>query len=313
MENPWGLTGPEFLQLYAIGLVVALVLAGWIRIAGRRPDPTAASRPGELTDVELAFLVGGAPRAVETAVAALLERDVLRASRGGYVSGTGPLRTTDPLARAVCDYTGDTGRRTLQLLVNRVADSQAAADVGARLADRGLLVPPERLPGMGLRSALPLIGLGVIGLWRAIDGGSQGYPVGYLMLFLLLTGLLAGFAAWLPVAWRTQAGDAAVEQAMRSTSDSAASLVARQGVSAYPDARVRAALLSHSAQPQTQRDLKAARGGRWGSRYDSSGSYAGYAGGFAAGGTIGDGGGGGGGGGASCGGGGGGCGGGGGG
>ncbi|MCK2240460.1 MULTISPECIES: TIGR04222 domain-containing membrane protein [unclassified Crossiella] len=304
MDNPWGLTGPEFLQLYAVGLAVALVLAGWIRIAGRRPDAHATTQVGEVTTVELAYLVGGSSRAVETVVAGLLEREALRAARGGYVSGTGPLLLKDPVARQVREYTGDTGRGTLRLLVHRVADSQAVTDVGARLVDRGLLVPPDRLPGMGFRSALPLIALGALGVVRAIDGASRDFPVGYLMLLLVLTGVLAAFAAWLPVAWRTQAGDAAVERALKSTSDSAAEHVARDGIAAYPDASVRSALLGHSARQQ----VHGTRGGRRSRGLNDTGFLAGgYAGGFSAGGGGGGDSGGGGGGGGGCGGGGGGC------
>lgn len=281
MGNPWGLTGPEFLQLYAVGLALALGLAVWVRLAGRRPEAEAVVQPGPLREIEFAYLTGGATRAVETAVAALLAGDGLRASRGGYVSGTGPLHLSDPVEREVRAYTGDTGRRTLALLVNRVATSEAVREVAERLVRRGLLVPPERLSGLGLRSAAGLIVLGVIGLFRAIEGGGEGFPIGYLVLLLILTGVLAAVVAWLPVCWRTQAGDQAVAAHPESISDSAAAVVARAGIAAYPEPRISDALLSHSAQVQVQRQLTAVRQSgrrRRGSNHTHDSSYhsAGY-------------------------------------
>ncbi|WP_086787544.1 TIGR04222 domain-containing membrane protein, partial [Crossiella equi] len=228
MDNPWGLSGPEFLQLYGVGLAVAVVLAFWIRFAARRPDPDARTDSRGLTPVELGYLIGGAERAAETAVAGLLARDVLRASRGGHVSSTGAPALADPVERAAHDYL-DGARRPVALLLGRVASSRAVTELGARLADRGLLVPVTRKERTAARSALPLVVLAVIGLVRAVHGGALGFPIGYLVLFLIATGVLAGVVWWLPVCWRTQAGDDLVERLTAQPGTAAADLVARNG------------------------------------------------------------------------------------
>src|SRR3982750_4382221 len=95
MNDLWGISGPDFLWLYGgLLLVPILVRFGWAAGAARRGS--AAGDPRPLTVYELPYLAGGAgrggdppppaavaggpDRAVDPAIAALVERGVLRVS-----------------------------------------------------------------------------------------------------------------------------------------------------------------------------------------------------------------------------------------
>src|SRR5882757_9185433 len=97
-QEPWGLSGPEFLSYYFAAIVAALALAAVIRTL---PKLGSARPTAELSAVAFGYLAGGPERAVETAVARLLEAGALRASRGsGRLQATG-VRSSDPVENEV--------------------------------------------------------------------------------------------------------------------------------------------------------------------------------------------------------------------
>src|SRR5688572_6896453 len=84
--HPWGLSGPEFLWLYAVALVVAIAVALGARMAVHRPRrPDATDR---LAPEELGFLAGGPRRAVHVAIARLVDAGLVRTDRSGTVTST---------------------------------------------------------------------------------------------------------------------------------------------------------------------------------------------------------------------------------
>ena len=80
MTDPWGISGPDFVVLYVTLIVavllVRLVVTGVARAWGRRPGRAQPGPPP--TVYQLAYLAGGADRAVDAAIAALVERGQLR-------------------------------------------------------------------------------------------------------------------------------------------------------------------------------------------------------------------------------------------
>ena len=82
MDHPWGLSGPEFLQLYGAALFVLLLLSVAVALLaksdGRRADLAGGA---DLGAYELAYLFGGVDRVAETAVAGLVEAGSVRVTR----------------------------------------------------------------------------------------------------------------------------------------------------------------------------------------------------------------------------------------
>src|SRR3979490_2710896 len=87
MHEPWGIPGPQFLRLYLVALIIALV---WTRLARLRMRRTPGGQPPRpLTVDEFAYLAAGPRRVVEASVARLLESGALRVSRAGMLQATG--------------------------------------------------------------------------------------------------------------------------------------------------------------------------------------------------------------------------------
>jgi len=259
--RPWGLNGPEFLELYAAVLLglVALCFAVWSlprlgRAGGRE-------HRAEIGPYELAFLNGGANRVADTALAGLMEASTLRVSR----THEGSVHTTDGAAadefqELVVDHHLRSGTEIVGMLRGArraVRRSGRCEPIERRLRERGLIVSAA---ARGLVAALvalfPL--LAAIGVVRAVHGAALGYPIGFLIVEIALTAVAWRFLAWLLAHPQlTAAGQAArhvdltpvgdlVTDGPRSSrpefgraSGRAATRVASGGIGNYPDKFIR--------------------------------------------------------------------------
>ncbi|WP_436496019.1 TIGR04222 domain-containing membrane protein [Actinokineospora sp. HUAS TT18] len=259
MNEPWGLSGPEFLRIYLVGLFFALLFALAVRIIVRTGNaetrPTGGTiRPSQLTVSELAYLAGGARRVVETAVARLIDQGRIRPSRKGTVRVVEGSTPTDPLDRAVLSDVTRYGDRTIGLLVDKVSQDDAVRGVGDSLARKGLLV--GEAAARARWGALPLVVLFVIGAARWINGISDGRPVGWLSLALLATGLATVLVYRKTVPMRTYSGERVLreatprgrrvpsEEAVLAGAAGVVGVVALSGLGAHPDEEINTALAS---------------------------------------------------------------------
>ena len=91
MADPWGISGPDFVVLYIalLGavLLIRVIVSGIVTSRAMRADAVAPGPPP--TVYQLAFLAGGPDRAVDAAVAALVERGQLRVNSYKQVSQAG--------------------------------------------------------------------------------------------------------------------------------------------------------------------------------------------------------------------------------
>nr|WP_083466242.1 TIGR04222 domain-containing membrane protein [Kibdelosporangium sp. MJ126-NF4]CEL14646.1 hypothetical protein [Kibdelosporangium sp. MJ126-NF4]CTQ96725.1 hypothetical protein [Kibdelosporangium sp. MJ126-NF4] len=233
MGNPWGISGPAFLWLYSGGLV----LAGIITLALRRRawSTGTANLTEPLTVDEMAFAAGGRTRMVESAIANLVDHGAVRIERSGQLHAVAesPYRPESELEeRLVGDITQRPGRmmdyyqrRAMRLpLYDQVRDGLERRGLYVRDVGRGAL----------FLAASPLAVLLVIGVVRAVNGASLGYPIGYLTMLIILTGVALGFALR-PVRRGPVPQARKVLRGGGHTGTSAAALVARGGMVAYPD------------------------------------------------------------------------------
>src|SRR4051812_40440301 len=86
MNEPWGISGPQFVALYITALVVATVVTFLLRRRSRH----VSVPPGQeaLTTEQVAYLAGGPHRMVDAALAELIERNAIRMVRHGRLHGT---------------------------------------------------------------------------------------------------------------------------------------------------------------------------------------------------------------------------------
>ncbi len=206
--DTWGISGPQFLLLYVALFAVTVpgvVLARRRALAG----PPGAAVPDRLDRYEAAYLNGGCELVATTAVTVLLRAGHLTStSRRGRRVRLG-VRAAPPAGAHPVEWA------TYQLVAARpdhprwalgaeLCRAPAMAAVRERLRQAGLAPTPEqraRYRAAGLWS-LPLLALGVA---RVVAGTANGRPVGFLVVLLVVTVVLA-VALCLRVPERHRAG-----------------------------------------------------------------------------------------------------------
>ncbi|MCC8249659.1 TIGR04222 domain-containing membrane protein [Saccharothrix luteola] len=262
MERPWGLSGPEFLELYWIALAVSVVFAVFVRVRlrGTRGDAPA----GALGLLDIAYLTGGPRRVVETSVASLIDSGALVPARNGAVRLVGSPVADHPVDQAVIADAKRYRYRTLSLLITSVSEKDAPREVGRRLSEQDYLVAPDVAKRRLRTGVVPMALVFVVGAARWITEQVVGGPVWILTLQLVLTGLLIWGLLQAAPRTRTAKGRDAVAKARAgeitggwggTSSANAAELVALNGFSSHPSITVRAA-----ARPRARTTTGRARG-----------------------------------------------------
>jgi uncharacterized protein (TIGR04222 family) len=192
--DTWGISGPGFLVLYLV--LLAVTVAGVV-VARRRVlaagDGTAV--PPRLDRYEAAYLNGGCQLTATTAVSVLLRAGHLASSPGRrqrrrLVAGTAPPAGAHPVEWAVYRLVADRPDHPRWALGGELCQLPAMAAVRERLRQGGLSLTDEqrsRYRATGLWF-LPLLALGVA---RVVAGTANGRPVGFLVVLLAVTVVLA--------------------------------------------------------------------------------------------------------------------------
>lgn len=199
MGQPWGLSGPEFLGVYAAGVAASHVLTTGVRAllcGGPGPDGSA--------DVyTLAMAAGGRDRVVDTAVRALMADQRIRVGRDHLLRAV----EEDTAAAAVRDaYPVDDVQGEVLTLVGKVTTNLRGARkaVGGTAAVRKIEEDTVRA-GIRLSSARrrAVLASGLLlqgavfgmGVARLANGVRLHRPVGFLVVLLAVTAVLVVVAA----------------------------------------------------------------------------------------------------------------------
>lgn len=254
MNDPWGISGPAFVGVYAALLcvpqIVGIILARMARSASPETPPAHDSTP--LSVYEVAYLAGGADRTVETVIAALVERGQLRVSHSTKKLKAVGSRPADPLERAVVAVAGGSAGATTTVIRTQVRRSTAMQTLLTGLERRGVVVTHRRLR-RSLQVVLWLdLAVLAVGVARLGNGISLGRPVGFLIVLVVLA-TIATLVAWLRIRRHlpqppSRAGRQLLASANTRDAPSgmlltgAAGAVALGGLMMYPDAELSAVL-----------------------------------------------------------------------
>lgn len=253
MDHLWGISGPQFLVMYCVGLVLASAWAVWSRYRVRRPEAPALGQ--RLGTAELAFLAGGPRRVVEVAIARLVETGQIHVARNGLLTAANTANDDDRVQEAVL---GQVGRRpsTAWSVIHNVSDGAAVRAVGDQLVEQRLLVAPAQAAATRRRAVLGFSVVGAIGVLRFVEGLRLDRPVGYLSVLLLLTVTVVILLLRRGVKARTVHGDQALISARGPDAHQpdhepnpavalagVGAAVALGGLAAFPDAAMRNALM----------------------------------------------------------------------
>ncbi|WP_051121238.1 TIGR04222 domain-containing membrane protein [Sphingomonas elodea] len=202
--GPFDLSGGPFLFLYAALFVLAWIAS--IRVAqALRPEGRRAS---PIDDTEIAVLAGGLPRYSEVLAAELVAAGHLVVDRKQLLS----LAADAPATPAVRTL------RALPLPLRWHAVDRALGDLGraiqVRLIDRGLLLAAGEAWRLRIAQALPFVLLAGFGLIKLGIGEARGRPVGFLVIALIVTVMVA-VIRFGGLDTRTRAGQAILAEARR--------------------------------------------------------------------------------------------------
>ncbi|MGO1048648.1 TIGR04222 domain-containing membrane protein [Crossiella sp. CA198] len=255
MHDTWGLTGPEFIGLYVLALIITVAVAIRRRLAARKLPPGHPTAPALSAD-EAAYLAGGTRRLVETALARLVAGDALRVSRGNPPAATGkPAESTmdDRVLTAVRDRKTRVGVEDATQQLDR---SPELRELRQRLLWAHLLVSPERSRACRMAAATVFLPIALIGALRLSDGASNGKPIAILILLLAVTTALALIITLVPGPRATTLGQRALNSARADAhrrrlagvtaggfvAGDVVLLVALSGMSGHPDSAVASGL-----------------------------------------------------------------------
>lgn len=183
MDEPWGLTGPEFMQLYWIAVAFAVVVVIVAKVRSRSVAQPQPGDRGDLSPYDLALLAAGPTRVEHTALAGLLAGGAVRVSRGGKISRTvGGPGPADP----VQEFVYARFRKAGKLGPLGFANSPLGRQMIDTLDQRGFITSMHRAARLRRVHWLFLVIIGV-GLARLVNGLQLERPVEDLTFALVVT------------------------------------------------------------------------------------------------------------------------------
>jgi uncharacterized protein (TIGR04222 family) len=196
MNQPWGLSGPQFLWIYGAGMAAFVAVPWLLALLGRTFSTVSSGVPASVLDAyEVGYLAGGAPRAAEVVIGELTTSGALRVDSAGQISQAGPAELAAWLAcaygiaaRAVPD--GLSARKVQQ----RLAKDPGIMAIGARLRAKRLLIARFWVVTAGISASALWLALMVAGALRLAEGVHNHRPVGDLARLYLLAVILGIFS-----------------------------------------------------------------------------------------------------------------------
>lgn len=216
--------GPPFLLFYVVAMFVASIWSyhRGSRLSGRFDNDHA---PGEIRDpMAAAYLAGGAPRALQSAVCCLFRRGLIdwrKSTFGGRwiaVADAKPEPGLSPLERAVYSAILGSKKGLKAAELGNHATSQLSS-IEAGLAGSGLRPTQNERAGHGFRACLPVVIVIGIGVVKLFIGLSRDKPVVLLVVLLflsLIVALIVGASASKKRGFLTPAGKDLLDR-MRET------------------------------------------------------------------------------------------------
>ncbi|NYT95773.1 TIGR04222 domain-containing membrane protein [Salinispora sp. H7-4] len=198
--NTWGIPGPLFLGLYLVTAAVLVTIALLRRneiLNGSTYDANL------LSPQQVAYLSGGTPLTVWTALAGLRSAGAINVDRDRRLTASGSLPIgSSPLDQAI-NLAASRGLRAQELSRDRGV-RQAVHQLRADLVRHGLALSIEQRAALR-NTALLLTGLFAVGMLRLAAGLANERPVGWL--FLTQVALLVVIVLLFRRPWRTRTAD----------------------------------------------------------------------------------------------------------
>ena len=188
MNQPWGLSGPQFTALYVVGYLAAVVIVFVVQAVLTRTGARAADAGTPLDVYQAAYLAGGPNRVVETAIAGLALREQILVARQGRLTAVHGATPFGPVEAAVCQELTMTSTASRTRVSSRLRHHPVVEAIAEQVRSRGLVLAPARAMIWRLVLFVPVAVWGV-GLVRAINGANLGRPTGNLTALLFASAI----------------------------------------------------------------------------------------------------------------------------
>jgi uncharacterized protein (TIGR04222 family) len=205
--DPLDWTAEPFLSLYLVLALVALAVAF---VLARRIREIGPGRTKGLDAFRLAYLAGGADRALDAGVTELLASGQAELQGSRSLALKVPVSDLTPALRSLGSAI-DGGAKPRSL---RASATAWLAPIEEDLLARGLLLPTEATRRWRRARALPLLALVAFGLAKVWVGVSRDRPVGFLVALCIILGIW-GLYRLLAGRPRSRAADRALTDARR--------------------------------------------------------------------------------------------------
>jgi uncharacterized protein (TIGR04222 family) len=201
MSQPWGLSGPQFLVIYGVGIAVVIVVPFLLRLLIRFGSSAEAER--QLDPYEVGYLAGGPTRAAQVVITDLVASGAVRADSSGRVTVADRAafdRQSAFLNEGVSDVASPFPELWLPagVLVHqfqaKIARLPAITAIRARLRAEGLLVSSARAAMVRIVSLALWAALFVTGGLRLAEGARGHRPTGDLQGLVVLSAFVFLFS-----------------------------------------------------------------------------------------------------------------------
>lgn len=168
-------------------IIVALILRQLLR--GRRYGTIPAL---DLDAYETAYLVGGENQAIETVIAVLVHRKVLKVEKSDrrLIAHAALPSKAHMLERAIFDAAGRSGEFIRAV---RADTAGVAKELAARIRGRGLISDDGAALSVQIVPPLLVLGVTIFGAIKILIGLSRGRPVGFLFILTTLSLIVAWY------------------------------------------------------------------------------------------------------------------------
>lgn len=185
----WGISGKEFLLIYAVLLLTVLFTNAWLRRRAMQGGPRVTSRtPPPLGLDELAYLAGGADALGASALVGLCEQGAVHAGRERRVvaDDLGPDLAATAAQCALYDELVHVGGVQVRYAGELLKNTRTLKVIRHTLAAHEL-VPGDRLRACNRLGALNFALLLLLGVVRVGAGLHGHHPFEYLILLMIAT------------------------------------------------------------------------------------------------------------------------------
>jgi uncharacterized protein (TIGR04222 family) len=221
--NPFDFTGRQFLVFYCCAFVAACVAAAIFRRNALNATGAGTVRPDDLDPYQIAYLNGGRRLVVNAAVAHLIAQKKLSFDQGAkkLIATDAGINHDRPYLHTVEKTLLSQAREPVELARVHERLAPTVEQVRSGLQQRGLVADDSAVASARAIGLVLTLGVVAVGLIKLFVGLSRSRPVGYLVV-LLLASVVIALAVFARKSERTRRGNEALSAARERTDEQSA-------------------------------------------------------------------------------------------